>query len=218
MDYEKDTRSAYDVCKAKSYQEQQTEGLSWMRITTWRERLCVEKILRRFKSNGSAKILDIPCGTGILADILGKYFAYVVTSDISMPMLSLARKEYNNVHQDRFVQADITRSPFKQNIFEWVVTIGLMHRLPKAVRTDVLREVVALSSKYIVVSYSIDSSFYRIRQWFIKKIRPSHRSAPSPVLLQDVKAELKSNGLRIKNKLRVMPFLSAEVIFFLEKG
>ena len=216
MDYEKDTRLAYNDIKAKKYKEQQTKGISWMRLTTWRERLCVKKAIKECKLTKTDKILDIPCGTGILADILSKFSSYIVASDISREMMNFTLEDYK-ANIIGFIQADITKTPFKKDTFNCVITIGLMHRLPVDIRLQTLQEITSISNRFIIISYSIDSPSQRLKHWMIGKIFPSHKSAPSPLAMQQISRELDANKLVIKRKFNVITFLSAEVILLLEK-
>jgi hypothetical protein len=92
-----------------------------------------------------------------------------------------------------------------------------MHRLPKGIRKEVLSEVAYLSNKFIIISYSSDSPYQRMKHWLIKKIWLNYKSAPSPVPFQDIMEEFNSHRLTIKKAFRVVYFLSAEVLFLLEK-
>ena len=216
-DYETDTRLAYNASKANSYKRQQTKGVSWMRFTTWREKLCVKKALKKCNLPSAGKILDIPCGTGILGSVFTESHFSVFASDISRDMMNLAYKDYKKVNFGGFIQADITKPPFITGTFDCVITLGLMHRLPADIRKEALQGLITLSNKYIIVSYSIDNPVQRLKQWLIRKLKPRHKSAPSPVPIHDIIRELSMNGLIIKRKFDVMPSLSAEVVFLLEK-
>jgi len=216
--YEKDTRSAYrNRSKAESYKKQQTENIGWARFTTWRERQFVEKALRKCKLSSTDRVLDIPCGTGILADVLSKFPSTIIASDISIEMIDFALKDYKREKIGGIAQTDITKTSFKKGTFGCVITLGLMHRLPGGIRKQALREITDLSNRFIIVSYSIDTPAQRIKQWLVRKVWPAYRSAPSPIGLQDIMKELNSNGLIVRKKSNAMPFLSSEVVFLLEK-
>lgn len=216
--YEKDTRLAYDIPKAKSYKQQQTNGISWMRFTTWREKAFVTTALKYCNLAKSDKILDVPCGTGVLGTVFSKFPSLIIASDISRDMMGLARIDYSNANFGGFIQSDITGTPFKNEAFQCVVVLGLLHRLPEGIRKQAIKEAASLSNRFIIASYSVDSTSQRIKQWLIKKLRHSHSSAPSPAPMRDIIKELTDNGLAIKRKYTVMPFLSAEVVFLLEKN
>lgn len=218
MGYERDTLVAYrDHSKAKSYKNQQTKNICWARFTTWRERLYAKKALKKCNLKSNDKVLDVPCGSGFLGVILNKYPASIIAADISSEMMNLAREDYKGTNFEGFIQADITKAPFKKGTFSCVITLGLMHRLPGDIRRQTLREISALSNKFIIVSYSIDSPYQRIKQLLITKIWPGYSSAPSPIPLGSIIKELNSNGLILRRIYYTMPFLSAEIIVLLEK-
>lgn len=218
MGYEKDTKLAYmNHSRAEEYKRHHTEDFSWARLTMWRERLCVERALRLCSLNRNSRILDIPCGTGILAGVLSKLPSSVIASDISREMIDIAIGDYSHKSIVGVVQSDIAKTPFRKAAFACVITLGLMHRLPKGIRKEVLSEVAYLSNKFIIISYSSDSPYQRMKHWLIKKIWLNYKSAPSPVPFQDIMEEFNSHRLTIKKAFRVVYFLSAEVVFLLEK-
>lgn len=218
MDYERDTRLAYkSLTKAQSYKKLQTSGFNWARLATWRSNLCVEKALRKCHLTGSDRILDIPCGTGILANVLQKFPSTTIASDISKDMMNLALEDYRKTRLAGFVQSDITKTPFKNNSFQCIITLGLMHRLPEDIRNLVLEEISSLSNNYVIVSYSIDSPYQRIKKSLLKRLRSAYDPAPVAITLENILAELDLGGLMIREKYSIMPFFSAVVIFLLEK-
>jgi len=217
MNYERDTRLAYDSQKARSYKNQQTKDFCWARIATWRERVSVRLALKCCGLQKEDRILDIPCGSGIMADILLRSPCRIVASDISYEMIKLAKDDYKGINFNGFVKSDITHVPFKAKTFSCVVLIGLLHRLPMNVRSSAIKEVVFLSKRFIIVSYSLDSSLQRIKQFLLKKVSKTYKSAPSPVKIKDILNELTSNDLFVKKMYRVVPLFSAEIIVLLEK-
>jgi len=218
MDYETDTKNAYrNKEKAKDYQDQYIKGTKWARFTMWRQKALIKRALYRCNLTAKDRILDIPCGTGFIGHILSDNPASVIASDISIDMMSLANNEYQGANFYGFVQSDITETPFKRSAFSCVILLALMHRLPKEIRGKVLKEVTQLSNKYIIVSYSIESPAQKIKQWVLKKVQPSHVPAPSSIPLQEVINELTSYGLIVRNMFHIVYFLSAKVVFLVER-
>ena len=216
-EYEKDTRQAFrNMRKARAYKNGQFQDLSWARIPSWRERVIVQKALADCGLSPLVKILDIPCGTGILGGILQEFPNPVVAADISSEMMELARPEYTFSHFLGFVQLDITQTPFHPGDFACIVILGLMHRLPAQIRGKVLAEIAALRPRHVIISYSIDSLGQRLKQRLIKKLKPSHGSAPVPAAFQDIIREVTAAGFKVRRTRQVVPLLSAEMILVLE--
>ena len=163
------------------------------------------------------RILDVPCGTGILGRVLGRLQNSVVASDISKEMMTLAREKYERENFAGFVQSDIVNPCFKSESFCCVIILGLMHRVPQDLGKQLLEQVSRVSSNYLIVSYSVDSPVQRLKHWIIGKIWSGHKPAPSPVSLRNILEEFESLGLTGKKVFRVMRFLSSEVVFLLQK-
>ena len=218
MDYERETRNAYrNKAKAKAYLEQYTKGTKWARFTMWRQRTLMQKLLDQCDLTASDRVLDIPCGTGLLGSILVNNSALVFGSDISIEMMEIARKDHGDDGFRRLVQADITATPFVKESFACVIVLALMHRLQKDLRQDVLLEVASLSSRFVIISYSVESRSQKMKQRMLKTLRPSHIPAPSSVPLPDILREIASHGFKVLSVSPIAYFLSAKVVLLLEK-
>jgi ubiquinone/menaquinone biosynthesis C-methylase UbiE len=217
-EYEKDTRQAYrNVQKAHTYKGYQSRELTWGRLTSWREWTIIQGVLTRCSLPVQAKILDIPCGSGIMGRIFRLFPHPVVAADISLEMMGLAREDYNFAHFLGFVQADITRTPFDPGDFACIVIMGLMHRLPAAIRRKVLSEVAALKPRYAIISYSLDSPWQRLKQRLLKRLKAGYSSAPVPASYGDIVRELQAEGFQVRRFCHTIPLLSAEIVLALER-
>ena len=217
MDYEKETRNAYDSKKAEQYKKQQISGMTWIRFATWREKIIVNKMLRFCKIREKSKVLDIPCGTGILGGVLGQFSCSVIASDISTDMMDLAHCDYDNKFFRGFVKADIISTPFKDALFDCVINLGLMHRLPPNIVSKALNEIKRVSGMFLIVSYAYESLGQRIKRWLLRRILSSYKPAPSLILLQDIFKEIEASGLSLVKSYKIMPFFSSKIILLLQK-
>jgi ubiquinone/menaquinone biosynthesis C-methylase UbiE len=182
-----------------------------------KEQKWIEKALKRCHLTAISKVLDIPCGTGVMSKVFDQFTFRVAASDISKQMIDLAGGEYSVERFLGFVLADIENSPFANRTFDCVLSIGFMHRVPADIRKKALKELTCISRRYIIVTYSIDSRLQKLKHWLKKRIFPEYTTAPFPVPIHKILDEVNSFGLTIKKKFNVMSFLSAEVIFLLEK-
>ena len=218
MSYELDTREAYrNKTKANAYKNQYITGFKWARFTMWKQKIIINRYLKICQLNSDDNLLDMPCGTGYIGEILEKYSCSVVASDISIEMMELAVNEYSSINFKGFLQSDITNTPFQADEFKCVVVLALMHRLPKDLRAQVLSEVFRFTNKYVIISYSIESPIQKVKWKLLSLISKKHIPAPASIPLKVIVDELNSFGLAILKKKRIINFLSAKVVLLLEK-
>jgi SAM-dependent methyltransferase len=218
LDYERDTLTAYQSAeRAESYKRYNTTDWSWGRIVTAVEQRAVARELARYKWSPSDRLLDIPCGTGILGGILRDFPFRIVASDISVQMMELAKLEYPADRLEDCVQADITHTPFPRESFDCIVTLGFLHRVPPEVKRSALDEISALCTRVAIVSCSVDTRSQRLKHAILARIRRNHVPAPCPATLKGIVTECETAGFRVARAFYVIPFLSAEAILVLEK-
>ena len=216
--YETDTLNAYrSRQRAAEYKSYHTKDWSWARICTWREQRLLHHELARYSWSADDRLLDIPCGTGILGKLLHSFPFHIIASDISPEMMDLARVEY---HADRLlgcVQADITKTGFSRCSFACIVVLGFLHRVPLDIKRAALHEISTLAKRVVIITCSVDSPLQRLKKKFLTIVRRRHVSAPCPVPLQDIIIECEAAGFKVVRTVMVVPFLSAEVMLVLEK-
>ncbi|RJR54271.1 MAG: class I SAM-dependent methyltransferase, partial [Desulfobacteraceae bacterium] len=203
--------------RAAAYKQFHTSDHSWGRLVTYFEQRAIARELSRYNWSPSDRLLDIPCGTGILGGILHRFPLKVLASDISLQMMALCRGDYPADRFDGCVQADITSTPFPQESFSCVITLGFFHRVPSEIRRKALREIAALSTRVVILTCSVDTAVQRIKQAILTRIKPNHAPAPCPVPLREMIADCRSLGLRLARSYMVVPVLSAHAILVLEK-
>lgn len=217
-DYEKITLNAYrSRQRASEYKENQTNALSWARFSTWREQRILFRELSRYRWSDGDRLLDIPCGTGILGRLLQRLPFNIVASDISPEMMDLAREEYPH---DRFIgsaQADITKTGFHNGMFACVVTLGFLHRVPLEIKWATLSEIAALSNRVVIITCSVDTAFQRFKHKVLSRVKPNHAPAPCPAPLKQIISYCNDNGLKLVRTVMVTPFLSAHALMIFEK-
>lgn len=217
FNYEEDTRSKYRNEEiAKRYKEIHTKGFA--RLATKGVKECVGKALDNCNLSGKNIILDMPCGTGVLADILlQRRNDLIIASDISIEMMNLALADYKGDNCCGFIQGDATKTPFKDNTFGLVVNIGLMHRVPIDIKRRILKEMASISNQYIIISFSVTSLVQRLKLALVRIFIRHHKPSPCPIFFKELKSEIEEAGLEIIRVYRVFPFLSSQVILLLRK-
>jgi ubiquinone/menaquinone biosynthesis C-methylase UbiE len=219
VDYEAETQDAYrNEVKAKAYHEQYIRGAKWARFTMWRQRRLVDTMLSECRLGPASRILDIPCGTGVVGRSVCRTGATVIAADISTEMMARARDEYSSDAFKGFVQCDITNAPFRNGSFDCLVLLAFMHRLPTEVRQKTWDTVVRLSKRFVIINYSVDSPSQRWKQWLLKTLRPNYRPAPSPLGINDIQREIESFGMVIVKMRHIARFFSGKILFVLERS
>lgn len=74
-------------------------------------------------------ILDAGCGTGRYMDLLAREGADVVGIDLSLA-IEVAQENLGHLSNCHFVQADLMHPPFRQEVFDFTYSIGVLHHTP----------------------------------------------------------------------------------------
>ena len=96
----------------------------------------VHKFIQKHKLSDGNRLLDVGCGTGVHANLLGKYYQ-VEGLDIEQKMLSVARRNYPNI---RFHQGDMVDFKLKNKfdivvcLFSAIGHVKTKSRLQKAIK------------------------------------------------------------------------------------
>ena len=216
--YETETLNAYRTRRrAEEYKRYHTTDWSWARISTWREQRLLDRELSRYSWSAQDRLLDIPCGTGILGKLLHSFPFQIVASDISPEMMELARAEYPADRLVDCLQADITNTGFARESFACVVVLGFLHRVPPEIKRAALAEIAALSRRVVIVTCSVDSAAQRLKKKVLSLIRRKYLPAPCPAPLREIVSECENAGFKVVRSFMVVPFLSAEAMLVLEK-
>jgi len=79
------------------------------------------------------KVLDLGCGNGLMASAIMSYGGYYLGVDISKKLIVLCKKKYASYiksKQAEFLVADALKLPFKNNNFDFAISISVMHHIP----------------------------------------------------------------------------------------
>jgi len=216
--YETETLNAYRTRqRAEEYKRYHTTDWNWARISTWREQRLLARELSRYSWSADDRLLDIPCGTGILGKLLHSFPFQIVASDISPDMMALARAEYPGGRLIDCVQADITNTGLPRESFACIVVLGFLHRVPPDIKRAALHEIAALSTRVVIVSCSVDTPLQRLKHAVLSRVKRNHVPAPCPVPLKEIIAECESHGFRVARAFMVVPLFSAHAMLVLEK-
>jgi len=218
MDYEHDTLNAYrSVKRAKQYKDFHTKQLSWGRFVTFIEQRAISRILKQYNWSKSDRLLDIPCGTGVLGRLLHDFSFKISASDISTEMMEFAKGEYPNNRLVEFTQQDITRTEFKRDYFSCVITLGFLHRVPLDIKRESLREIFKITKRIAIVSCSVDTPLQRLKHKVLSLVKRNHVPAPCPIKINELISECQNQGFYVERSMMIVPLLSAHALLVLKK-
>lgn len=220
FDYESTTKNAYkDDAVAQQYHDsyEQAAGFRGLRfrIIASRERSVIHSFLSRIDFR---RLLDIPCGTGKLAEVLKTRRCEATAADISPQMLKLAEAAYgrHGVAQAVFSVCDAERihTEFGDKRFDVIVCLRLMHRVPGAVRARML-DSIARASDHAIVSFGVDSTYQRMRRRVRNMVFGGGNDPLCTAPENEIRAEIEAR-FTILGRSPVIPLLSEQVIYLLK--
>ena len=186
-------KKAYlDKDTAKKY-EQRRFSTPLGRFVNCREKRMVLDMLKKL-SLARGRILDLPCGTGRVSQLLGERSFRVVGADISPNMIRKAQGKIEDGVE--LVVCDAERLPFKDGAFNCVVSLRFMGHIPPEVRTKILKEMRKVTSNWIIVFYYNPNSLMGIFRKVRNRLR-GKREQWNPITPGKLKSELKAAGLNL---------------------
>ena len=127
-----------------------------------RDPMLVERILDRHAVRPSMRpVLDVPCGTGRLRNVLERRKMRYVGIDVSLPMLREAQRSTS----DGWMQGEVQRLPFLDDSFDVVVCCRLLHHVKDPEQMEVIvRELTRVSHRMIIASFWDSASLHALRR------------------------------------------------------
>lgn len=167
------------------------------------------------KISGAESALDVACGTGRYLEILLNYGYQVGGVDISDEMLSFSRQRLKGEKNLLFIrQGDAEKLPFETHKFDLVTCMRLYHRIPNKIRRQMLHEVKRVGKGHAILFFGMSTPWLKLRGNLRTKLIPGRSSNPFPLTQHQLTTELEAIGLKIQNKLWVLPFLSGGQVVY----
>jgi SAM-dependent methyltransferase len=173
-----------------------------------REKACIEACLDAI-SPGS-KVLDLPCGTGRMTQILVERKYRVTAADASEAMLNRAKATYATyraktgtaVPDVPFSVRDVLATGFATDEFDGVSCIRLFHHFREAeTRRQALRELGRICHGPIVVTFLNSFALDRMATWLKARLRGRKLNNQRPIPFQTFAADIEAAGLKIDRKI-----------------
>ncbi len=153
---------------------------SWSgRLFNRMEQAAIAQILAAVENKSVIRtVLDVPCGTGRISELLLQRNYVVTCGDISKEMLMVAQKRFENISREVFFcQVNIYKMPFDDDSFDCVTCIRLFQHLTSDERARALMELGRVSRRYVVANIMYTSSYYGVVRGlrrFVGRYAPRH--------------------------------------------
>lgn len=142
------------------------EGESFLKLPP-REAIQKDIWLKNFSDilgdlNGKS-LLDCGCGTGLISAALSQKGAKVTAFDLSNGMLKIARERASNWKLNiPFVESAFENLPFKDNSFDFVVGVMILHHTKPEKAINELKRVLKKSRKILFLETQLRNTFLRL--------------------------------------------------------
>jgi 2-polyprenyl-3-methyl-5-hydroxy-6-metoxy-1,4-benzoquinol methylase len=203
-----------DVAVAERYDRERFSSVPG-RVFNALERRCVRKAFADLPR--SARLLDVPCGTGRFAEVLLDEGFFVTGVDISQPMLEVAKRKLQR-HGPRFRPNvadvhDLAKAEVKS--YDAALCARVLMHFPLEEQITFLHSVADLAKIRVVFSQSLDTPYQRLRRR-IKRFLGNQPPAAYPISEDDLAKLLASAGLREVARMRPMALLSEAIYVIAE--
>jgi 2-polyprenyl-3-methyl-5-hydroxy-6-metoxy-1,4-benzoquinol methylase len=199
-----------DVAVAERYDRERFSGLPG-RVFNALERRMLRRAFAPIAR--SQKVMDLPCGTGRLAETLLEDGFHVVGIDISAPMLEVAQRKLQRFGSGFQTRVGDVRDLAKGERASYDVALCarvLMH-FPLEQQIEFLRCVAVLTKGTVVFSQSLSTPYQRMRRR-VKKLLGHAAPAMYPITETQLKSLLSGAGLREVRRFRLSRPISEAIL------
>jgi ubiquinone/menaquinone biosynthesis C-methylase UbiE len=163
------------------------------------------------------RVLDVPCGTGRITELLLGQGLEVTGADISPAMMAVAQTKCErfgcNVH---FQTLDLDDLDLPDRAFDLVTCIRLFHHLDSEQRRRVLRELARVSARFVLVNVAFSSPYYRLRRRCKRRLGQGVSRTSST--WAEIEAEAAFAGLTVAARYFVLPYASEDLVVLLTRS
>jgi ubiquinone/menaquinone biosynthesis C-methylase UbiE len=175
----------------------------------------LEQIVQPLPSRGT--LLDVPCGTGRIAEALLKWGFQVTAADISGEMIDVARQRITSAGgRLPALRASADSLPFPDSSFDAVISMRFLPHISHEPRRLMLREMARVSKRWVIFSNSFSSGWYRSRR-MVKRYLGHQAPTRFPVTEDELMEDLRFANLKENTRLWTFRFVSEEILMLCEK-
>jgi ubiquinone/menaquinone biosynthesis C-methylase UbiE len=206
-----------DPAVAGAYDRQRFTG--WVgRLFDFLEKRAIRRLLRTpLRQKPDLSMLDLPCGTGRITELLLELGTHVTAGDISAEMMEVARARLGDRYPHlQLRRLDLDRLDLPDRSFDLVTCVRLFHHLDSPSRRRVLSELARASRRYVLVNVSLSTFFYRLRRRLKRLLGQGvSRESSTP---QNILEEARAAGLVLRDSAFAARWLSEDLVLLLERA
>ncbi len=195
-----------DVAVAERYDRERFSGLAG-RVFNTLERRVISRAFRPIPQ--SMTVLDLPCGTGRLAETLLSDGFRVVGVDISASMLTVAARKLQRFGSRFETRVGDVRelARTQRGVYDVALCARVLMHFPLDEQIEFLKSVATLTKGTVVFSQSLSTPYQRARRQ-AKKLLRNAGPAAYPITSSELATLLKGAGLREVRRLRLSRLVS----------
>ena len=205
-----------DVAIAEAYDRDRFSGIVGGTFDGL-EQQAIDAVLTRVRRSICApSVLDVPCGTGRITELLLDSGLSVTGGDISTAMLAVAERKCARFgSRARWRQLDLDRLEAHADAFDLVTCIRLFHHLDSSARGRTLQELARVARRFVMVNVAYSSPLYRLRRRAKRALGQDVSRTSST--WAEILAESEAAGLRVEAFRFVCPLLSEDLVVLFRK-
>jgi ubiquinone/menaquinone biosynthesis C-methylase UbiE len=162
-------------------------------------------------------VIDIPCGTGYLTEVVRGAFPLTIAADVSPTMV---RKALSKVDAAGLV-ADLERLPLRDGAVDCVLNVRFMVHFGPKERTRFLSEMARVSRRYVLVNYNHRYNIkYGLRRIRSALGRVESKKVSRKASRRELNREAAAANLHVVKIFRgnpLLPFMNERWLVLLEK-
>ena len=114
-------------------------------------------------------VLEIGCGSGRFTEVLLKHDAIVVSVDMSIAVIA-NKKNFPISERHLIIQADMNKLPFKDEVFDYIICIGVLQHTPDSFESiNNSQRVLKKGGTYVLDHYTHTLSYYTKTTFLFRK-------------------------------------------------
>jgi ubiquinone/menaquinone biosynthesis C-methylase UbiE len=185
------------------------------RVYDFLEKKAISRALRILGED--AYIVDLPCGTGRITELLLEEGHRVVGIDVSPAMIKVAVARLKRFEaRMEFRQGDAGELGLADSTFDCSVSARFLSHFDSKDRVRFLRTFGRISRRWVIAEISCSNAWHRFRRRVKGWLRLA-RPIRFPVDERQLRSDLEASGLTLVRRFHPLPIASEAVVLLLEK-